>query len=151
MPQFDLVSLGIDDAGELAILRFVHPVEDLASLFLENFDNAVKSLQAWYKRHLGIDAQAMQGGWSRRAPLPWRRRKTRLCMVVTSAFRVDGGMAQRHSLGDFDRRAMRCLMRRCSSRSRSFNVRRISARSAVSRTATRCSSVLTSRVVCDNA
>ena len=35
LPQFDLVSVGIDDPAELSILRFVDLVEDFASLFLE--------------------------------------------------------------------------------------------------------------------
>lgn len=42
MPQFDLVSLGIDDPGDLSILRFVDPVDEFASFFLENFDDTVK-------------------------------------------------------------------------------------------------------------
>src|SRR3954464_11275571 len=46
LPQFDLVSLGIDDPAKLAVLRVVDLVEDVAALRLERRDQSVKVFNA---------------------------------------------------------------------------------------------------------
>ena len=46
LPQFDLVSLRIDDPAKLAVLRVVDLVEDVAALRLERRDQSVKVFNA---------------------------------------------------------------------------------------------------------
>src|SRR5918992_3981299 len=46
LPQFDLVSLRIDDPGKLAVLRVIDLVEDVAAFRFERRDHSVKIFNA---------------------------------------------------------------------------------------------------------
>ena len=46
LPQFDLVSLRIDDPGKLAVLRVIDLVEDVAAFRFEHRDHSVKVFNA---------------------------------------------------------------------------------------------------------
>src|SRR5215216_3919222 len=54
LPQFDLVSLGIDDPAKLAVLGVVDLVEDVAALRLERRDQSVKVVDAVVDHERGL-------------------------------------------------------------------------------------------------
>lgn len=60
LPQFDLVSLRIDDPGKLTVLGFIDLVEDVASVLPERSDHRVKLFHAVVDPASRLEAQLSQ-------------------------------------------------------------------------------------------